>query len=68
MTFWVCLVYIILGYLSLILPMALRMCTATTQQVTPNDRVLHPNETAADVAARNETWRRWLISYRYGTV
>ena len=66
MTFWICLVYIIMGYLSLMLPMALRMCVLNSQQVFPNERppdeAFNGNESMS-IQVRNEMWQRWLAGY-----
>lgn len=66
MTFWICLVYIIMGYLSLILPMAVRMCILNSQQVFPNERPpaepFNAHESVS-IQVRNEMWKRWLAGY-----
>lgn len=77
MTFWICLIYIIVGYMSLILPMAVRMCIINSQQIFPNERLpdeaFNGPESFASVQVRNEMWKRWLAGYgcspvTYGTL
>lgn len=69
MTFWVCLIYIILGYMSLIIPMLVRWCVNAQFPPMPavrnalSDPHAEPVNDYA-VTTRNDMWRRWLAGYQ----
>jgi hypothetical protein len=60
-------VYIIVGYLALVLPMLSRMCNNHQQQMMQGilELNLGPDhvESNNSIVARNEMWRRWLVGY-----